>query len=505
MKPALITKNNAIAQLKTLASPSAVNLVLKTGEGDNLPQPVNGTTDDAGTSTTLELTDVGSLTVNGESIAVLDEIWNVTDGSHALVLAINTDSITTTPLKGGSDNTWANGDEFSVNPFAITLVEYATDGITENQREVVRIYKRSGDTLTADASGRGYDNTTALEWAPDSYLELRNPSILFETLKEKINYLRQLVEGAATLAGNKIFSGLVTFSQFPILPSSDPSSDYQPATKKYVDDNLSAGGISLLALENLTVNDFASYYGLASQALGQHTSYGHVGYSTSYSEKQAFAVFGSGVSNNQIKLNVMKNGGPTDNFVVRIETDSGGFPSGTLVDPSATASLAGTSITTSFAQYTFTFGGSFSIPVGTKCHVVCERSGALSTSNYFRVGMSGTLKGSITSTYTSSTWAFGGGASWSFIPYLESDLVLAKGVFKTPRREVDLAGYVGATVSAGSSATIIDVGVMPGFTGLKPGTPYLNNGQTLTAATSATIDGYAQSDTEFLFNRYLTL
>ena len=44
------------------------------------------------------------------------------------------------------------------------------------------------------------------------------------------------------LTGNQTVAGIKTFSSFPVLPSADPTSDYQAATKKYVDDNVGGGG-----------------------------------------------------------------------------------------------------------------------------------------------------------------------------------------------------------------------------------------------------------------------
>ena len=41
-------------------------------------------------------------------------------------------------------------------------------------------------------------------------------------------------------SGNQTIAGIKTFSSFPITPSSAPSSDYQVANKKYVDDNASS-------------------------------------------------------------------------------------------------------------------------------------------------------------------------------------------------------------------------------------------------------------------------
>lgn len=42
--------------------------------------------------------------------------------------------------------------------------------------------------------------------------------------------------------GNETVAGIKTFSSFPVTPSSAPTTDYQAANKKYVDDSVTAGG-----------------------------------------------------------------------------------------------------------------------------------------------------------------------------------------------------------------------------------------------------------------------
>lgn len=42
--------------------------------------------------------------------------------------------------------------------------------------------------------------------------------------------------------GNESVGGVKTFTSFPVTPSSAPSSDYEVANKKYVDDSISVGG-----------------------------------------------------------------------------------------------------------------------------------------------------------------------------------------------------------------------------------------------------------------------
>ena len=47
----------------------------------------------------------------------------------------------------------------------------------------------------------------------------------------------------ALLTGTQTIAGVKTFSSFPVTPSSAPSTDYQSANKKYVDDEVAGGGM----------------------------------------------------------------------------------------------------------------------------------------------------------------------------------------------------------------------------------------------------------------------
>jgi len=46
------------------------------------------------------------------------------------------------------------------------------------------------------------------------------------------------------LTGDQSVAGIKTFSSFPVTPSSAPTTDYQVANKKYVDDNAGGGGLT---------------------------------------------------------------------------------------------------------------------------------------------------------------------------------------------------------------------------------------------------------------------
>ena len=83
-----------------------------------------------------------------------------------------------------------------------------------------------------------------------------------------------------------------------------------------------------------------------------------------------------------------KVGSPTDNMVVRIETDNSGEPSGTLADANLTASFAGTSLTTSMVLRTLTFTSPTALTKGQIYWIVLERSGSLDSSNHYEIASS---------------------------------------------------------------------------------------------------------------------
>lgn len=159
--------NNAEGQLDSAINATSVTFVLGSGEGDNFPTTYKDNTTSAGDSTTLNFTGISALSV----ASVGDFIENLTDGSHAFVISVDTNSITTTKLKGGSDNTWDNGDEFAVNRFAVTL-NARDDGGNITKSEIVLIDSRSSDTLTTVLSQRAYGGGTAQTFEADDYVSL---------------------------------------------------------------------------------------------------------------------------------------------------------------------------------------------------------------------------------------------------------------------------------------------------------------------------------------------
>jgi hypothetical protein len=84
----------------------------------------------------------------------------------------------------------------------------------------------------------------------------------------------------------------------------------------------------------------------------------------------------------KLVLRLLKGGSPTDNFIIRIETNNAGSPSGNLVDASATKTYACSTLAGSVADYTIEFPAAFSLSASTLYWIVMSRSGVRDTSNY---------------------------------------------------------------------------------------------------------------------------
>ena len=102
----------------------------------------------------------------------------------------------------------------------------------------------------------------------------------------------------------------------------------------------------------------------------------------------------SWVASNQLKLLLAKVLAPSADLKVRIETDNSGVPSGTLIDPNATATITPGSITTTVTDYTVTLAWSIIIPLYTKVHIVLfvgtYWSETINWTNYYRTAYGAT-------------------------------------------------------------------------------------------------------------------
>src|SRR5688500_4626398 len=123
MPTPLKAKDKAKGQLNAGINASTTTIPLKSGEGAIFPQPYTASATSGGTGTTLNDTGIGA-----SGVAVGDFIHNVTDDSWAVIKTVSANSVTTTKLRGGTDNTWDNADVWRVNEFVVTIAVIDADG-----------------------------------------------------------------------------------------------------------------------------------------------------------------------------------------------------------------------------------------------------------------------------------------------------------------------------------------------------------------------------------------
>jgi len=176
------TKDNARGQLDANINSSVLVVPLKTSEGAEMPTTINGSATSAGDANSLP-----SVGIQAKGVTVGMTIENVTDGSACVVYSVSTDAIVTTDLVGGSGNVWDNSDVWAIGRSIITIEEISTNasGVETVERfEKVLIESRSGDNLTVNTSGRGYESSGAKSWLADDRVSLHSVSSLHETAKQ---------------------------------------------------------------------------------------------------------------------------------------------------------------------------------------------------------------------------------------------------------------------------------------------------------------------------------
>jgi hypothetical protein len=70
--------------------------------------------------------------------------------------------------------------------------------------------------------------------------------------------LQAALDAKVATTGNETIAGVKTFSSFPVTPSSAPTTDYQAANKKYVDDSPSTAANTSLVDTDLVVAPFTN-------------------------------------------------------------------------------------------------------------------------------------------------------------------------------------------------------------------------------------------------------
>lgn len=188
-KRPLAHEDNAVGNLLSSISAVTLTIPLESGDGALFPTMYQGSATSGGSDTALNSTGIGAT-----GIAIGDIIENATDGSYAVVTSVGANALVTTPLIGGTDNTWDNADVYVVNRCVITVVQFDTDGETILKREKMLIDNRAGDILTVNASGRGYDGSSAQSFDAGDYVYNFTTAASFDGLKQSISDLSKVID-----------------------------------------------------------------------------------------------------------------------------------------------------------------------------------------------------------------------------------------------------------------------------------------------------------------------
>lgn len=239
-------EDNAYGRLNAGISAGTLAIPLQSGQGALLPATCNGSATSSGSSTALNSTGIqAAFAAVSTPVVVGDIIENVTDGSYAIIKSISTNAIVTTRLKGGTDNTWQNSDVWAVNRFIVTLVKYEADGETVVRREKVLIESRSGDNLTVNASGRGFDGSTAASFDASDYVYLYMTSCALDGIQQAIaqayldiDTLSTATENVAYTNASNSWSAAQSFTADLLQITSDADSANDPIRKSYLDAEL---------------------------------------------------------------------------------------------------------------------------------------------------------------------------------------------------------------------------------------------------------------------------
>jgi len=117
---------------------------------------------------------------------------------------------------------------------------------------------QDGDEFAINRSGSNYRVDKEDITEENFTTTLKNKLDTVEDSADVTNATNVAAAGAVMDSGNETVNGIKTFGSFPVTPSSAPTTNYQVANKKYVDDNAGGGGdVSISGTP--ADNDFAKF------------------------------------------------------------------------------------------------------------------------------------------------------------------------------------------------------------------------------------------------------
>lgn len=249
-----------------------------------------------------------------------------------------------------------------------TVVKFDTDWKTILKEEIVEVTARVGDTFSiirsagicpgSDASTT--QGTTAYSFDAGDYFFLNNTAELIKDIQDETTRLETDKADDADVVHktwNETVWWIKTHTSFPVTPSSAPSTDYQTANKKYVDDlllwitpwSLQTEGMPWEDIDILETIFNESWITFAEATTVQNI--GDVAWNTRYAIKW----FWNWSAMWRLKASIKKILSPSVDLNLRIENDNAWSPSWTLVDSHAVANIPVAILTTSFVDSDFVF------------------------------------------------------------------------------------------------------------------------------------------------------
>lgn len=207
---------------------------------------------------------------------------------------------------------------------------------------------------------------------------------------------------------------------------------------------------------------------------------------------------------NSIDIKLKKQGNPTDNVKVSIQTLSGGNPSGTIL---CYGTIAGTSLTTTSTVYTLTTNIPYLLTGGTSYAVVFDRTGSYDDTNYYKCVSATDHYADGEALYTNlGVWTNGGGVGDLYCVIKEvctaGKLYLTSAVSAVSSNT--FIGFSLGNYNPGDSVSVIVGSIADNLTGLSVGSIYYLSDTFGTISTSAGSTtkkvGLALSATELRIN-----
>lgn len=370
------------------------------------------------------------------------------------------------------------------------------------KREIVRVTGRTGDTLTIVRSAgtclpddtSNTPGTTAFSFSTGDIVTL---TVTAETIKDIQDELMTKLPTAGGLrtgfwtnrhvrvnrtTGAEQSMAVTTGTSFDstdILRVEQLSGDYKDVPYSALTGSLGTlNDISMIAWETLVQNDaLIEEYAIIDPVLTTlqpkwlNVLMGNVTANTRISLGR---VIWNWLSGSTIQVMVGKIGWPTDNCIIRIETDNGsGSPSGTLVNANATAQIAGWSITTGLVNTTFTFAGSFTMTDWVPYHIVAQRSAVVDPANHYFFGhYTITSRWFTTNVHNGTVWGTPLTTRRAYFNLAMAHTRLVVRGNASNSDSINFIGFAKAGVAIGAQVNVWFTGMCKTFSGLSRNTTY---------------------------------